>query len=167
MFRNTCVALAVMSVGAGLAGGASAKPSGDEAAIRALEAQFAKAVSANDVDGIMKVYTPDIFVFDVIPPRQYVGAAAYRKDWEGVLAGFKGPLKFEMTDLAVETSGTMAWGHSIQRIEGTDPSGKPTAMTVRATDVYRKTPAGWRIVHEHISVPVDLETGKPDMDSKP
>ena len=167
MFRKTCVALAVVTVSAATAGGALAKPSSDEAAIRALEAKFAKAVSAKDVDGIMQVYAPDVFVFDLIPPRQYVGAAAYRKDWEGVMAGFKGPLKFEMSDLAIETSGSMAWGHSIQHIEGTDPSGKPTAMTIRATDIYRKTPAGWRIVHEHISVPVDLETGKPDMDSKP
>jgi ketosteroid isomerase-like protein len=55
----------------------------DEAAIRALEARFAAAFNAKDLDAIMKVYVPDesLLVFDVVPPRQYAGAKAYRKDW--------------------------------------------------------------------------------------
>jgi ketosteroid isomerase-like protein len=46
------------------------------------------AVNAKDINGIMAYYVPDetLLVFDAIPPRQYVGAAAYRKDWEGVLS---------------------------------------------------------------------------------
>jgi len=52
--------------------------------IRALEDRFVAAFKAKDVDAIMKVYAPGqtLIVFDVIPPRQYVGAAAYRKDWQ-------------------------------------------------------------------------------------
>jgi len=52
--------------------------SSDETQIRALEDSFAAAVRAKDVDAIMKVYVPDdsLFVFDVTPPRQYVGATA-------------------------------------------------------------------------------------------
>jgi uncharacterized protein (TIGR02246 family) len=167
MFNQACGAAAALAIGVGLAGGACAQPSGDEAAIRAVEARFATAFNAKDVDAIMKVYAPDVFVFDVVPPRQYAGAAAYRKDWEGLMTGFKGPLKFELTDLAVDVDGPVAWSHSIQRVTGTDPTGKPSDMTVRVTDVYRKTADGWRIVQEHVSVPVDLETGKPDLQSRP
>ena len=45
--------------------------------IKALEERFIAAVKAKDLDAIMKVYVPDqtLFVFDVVPPRQYVGAA--------------------------------------------------------------------------------------------
>jgi ketosteroid isomerase-like protein len=50
---------------------------------------------------------------------------------------------------------------------GTDPKGQPIDLTVRATDVYRKIKGNWLIVHEHVSVPVDLDTGKPDLSSKP
>jgi hypothetical protein len=28
-------------------------------------------------------------------------------------------------------------------------------------------PGRWLIIHEHVSVPVDLDTGKPDLSSKP
>lgn len=145
---------------------ATAAPA-DTAGIKTLEASFAKAVNAKDVDAIMKVYSPDVFVFDVVPPRQYVGAAAYRADWKGVLAGFAGPVKFELTDLVVSGDATIAYGHSIQRLIGKDPKGASLDMTVRVSDVYRKTGSAWRIVQEHVSVPVDLDTGKADLTSKP
>ncbi len=67
--------------------------------IKALEDRFIAAVKAKDLDAIMKVYVPDqtLFVFDVEPPRQYVGAAAYRKDWQAFLDSFNGPIIFELT----------------------------------------------------------------------
>jgi ketosteroid isomerase-like protein len=148
---------------------AVAQPASDEAKIRALESQFAAAVGAKDINAIMKVYVPDetLFVFDVVPPRQYVGAKAYRKDWGDFLALFNGPLKFEITDLKIEAAGTLAYSHSIQHVSGTDTKGQPIDLTVRLTDVYRKINGNWLIAHEHISVPVDLDTNKPDLASKP
>ena len=73
----------------------------DDARIRALEMRFAAAVNARNLGAIMSVYSPDVFVFDVIPPRQYVGATAYRDNWKNFLAGYSGPVRFEITDLAV------------------------------------------------------------------
>jgi uncharacterized protein (TIGR02246 family) len=145
----------------------SAAPS-DEAKIRTLEQQFAAAVQAKDVAKIMAVYAPEgLFVFDLAPPRQYVGQAAYKKDWENLFAGTTGPMKFSVSDLSVTVVGTVAYGHSIQSVNWTGKNGKPGAMVVRVTDVYRKTGGKWLIVQEHVSVPVDLDTGKPDMMSKP
>ena len=147
---------------------ASAK-AGDEAQIRALEARFAAAFNAKDVDGIMKCYVPDdsLFVFDVAPPRQHVGAADYRKDWEDFLKTFSGPLNFELTDPAVSTDGTLGYGHSAHHLVGTDTKGQPVEVVVRVTDDYRKIKGHWLIVQEHVSVPVDFSANKPDLMSKP
>jgi uncharacterized protein (TIGR02246 family) len=141
----------------------------DEAKIRALESKFSAAFNAKDVNGIMAVYVPDetLFVFDVVPPRQYIGAKAYRNDWENFIATLKGPVRFEITAVSVETDGKLGWGHSIQHISGTDTKGQSIDLTVRVTDVYRKIKGNWLIAHEHVSVPVDLDTGKPDLSSKP
>jgi ketosteroid isomerase-like protein len=49
----------------------------------------------------------------------------------------------------------------------TDKEGKQVQLAVRVTDVYRKSQGKWLIIHEHVSVPVDLATGKPDVLSKP
>jgi hypothetical protein len=38
---------------------------------------------------------------------------------------------------------------------------------VRVTNGYRKIDGNWLIVHSHVSVPVDLATGKPDLSSTP
>jgi len=148
----------------------AAQPTGDEAKIRALEEnQFAAAVTTKDFDAIMKVYLPDdtLLVFDVVPPRQYVGAKAFRKDWEDFLARFKGPLKLEITDLQITAADPRAYSHSIQRVSGTDTNGQPIDLTVRLTRVYRKIYGNWLIVHEHASAPVDLNPNKPDLASNP
>jgi ketosteroid isomerase-like protein len=141
----------------------------DEAQIRALEDSFAAAVRAKDVDGIMKVYVPDdsLFVFDVTPPRQYVGAAAYRKDWEDLLDDIEGPIKFEITDLAVTVDANLGYSHSIQTMTGKNKRGDLVDLTVRVTDAYRKIDGHWLVTMEHVSVPVDLATGEPDLRSKP
>jgi ketosteroid isomerase-like protein len=141
----------------------------DEAKIEALNDAYTAAVNAKDLDAIMKVYVPDasLVIFDIIPPRQYVGAIAFHKDWENFLAAFKGPWKFEMSDLHVEADGTLGYSHSIQHLSGTDIKGQPVDLTWRDTAAYRKIGGNWLIVHEHGSVPVDLNTGKPDLASKP
>jgi ketosteroid isomerase-like protein len=147
----------------------AAAATADEAAIRALEDRFAAAVNDGDVNAIMKSYVPDqsLVVFDVVPPRQYLGADAYRKDWVDFFANFKGPPKFDITDLAIAVEGNLGFSHSIQRVRGTDTKDQPLDLTVRVTDGHRKIGGDWLIVLEHVSVPVDLATGKPDLSSKP
>ena len=156
------VALSMMSFGA------SARAD-DRAEIRALEERFVAAMKAKDLDAIMKVYAPGqtLFVFDVIPPRQYVRAAAYRKDWQTFLDTFEGPITVELTDLDVAADRNLAFSHSIQRVAGTDKQGKKLDLTVRVTDVYKKARGRWLIIHEHVSVPVDLDSDKPNLNSKP
>ena len=156
------VALSMMSFGA-------PARADDRAEIRALEERFVAAMKAKDLDAIMKVYAPGqtLFVFDVIPPRQYVRAAAYRKDWQTFLDSFEGPITVELTDLDVAADRNLAFSHSIQRVAGTDKQGKKLDLTVRVTDVYKKARGRWLIIHEHVSVPVDLDSDKPDLNSKP
>jgi ketosteroid isomerase-like protein len=83
------------------------------------------------------------------------------------LAFFRGAPKFYITDLAVDVEGNLGFSHSIQRVSGMDTKGQPIDLTVRVTDGYRKIGGDWLIVLEHVSVPVDLVSGKPDLSSKP
>jgi len=108
-----------------------------------------------------------LVVFDVVPPRQYVGAAADRKDWQTFLGSLDGPITVELTDLEVGADRNLAYSHSIQHVTGSDKHGKKFDLTLRVTDVYQKIQGRWFIVHEHVSVPVNLDTDKPDLASKP
>jgi len=139
-----------------------AAASDDKAAIRALEEKFSAAFNAGDIDGIMKNYVQDesLVVFDVVPRKQSHGADAYRKDWQDFFSHFKGTPKISITDLGITVEGNIGFSHSIQHIVGTDTQGHPVDRTVRVTDGYRKIGGNWLIAMEHVSVPVDLKTGK-------
>jgi uncharacterized protein (TIGR02246 family) len=149
---------------------AATAQSSDEQAIRSLEARFAAAYKARDVNAVMSVYAPgaELFVFDASPPRQYVGFDAYKKDWEGFFSAYPGPIDtFEVQDLSVVTDGTLAFSHSVQHVVATAKDGSKFRLTTRVTDCYRKIQGKWLITVEHVSVPVDLDTGKGDLASKP
>lgn len=141
----------------------------DKSEIAAVEQRALEGFKAKDVNKIMSCYTPDetLFVFDVIPPRQYVGASAYRKDWEGLFAQYPGPVEADMTGLEVAADRTIGYAHLIVHSVLTDKDGNKMETNVRTTDVFRKSGGKWLIVHEHNSVPVDFATAKADLMAKP
>src|SRR5579862_4129403 len=75
----------------------------DKADIEALEKRFAAGVEAKNPDAIMANYVPgdSLFVFDLVPPRQYVGWDAYKKDWAGVLGDCADTPKMDISDLDI------------------------------------------------------------------
>jgi ketosteroid isomerase-like protein len=168
--KRTAVLLGIAAaVLAGALALAAESKGDDQAQIKALEDDLMTAIKAKDIDKIMTFYvnSPDLVVFDVIPPRQYTGSDAYKKDWTGFLGQCKDAPVAEISDLSVEVGGRLAFGHSIQHIACTDTKGGKMDMTVRVTDGYRKVKGKWLIAHEHVSVPVDLATAKGDLQSKP
>jgi ketosteroid isomerase-like protein len=69
--------------------------------------------------------------------------------------------------MAITIRGDDAYSHSIQHFSGTLPNGQSLALNVRVTDVLRKIDGKWLIVMEHVSVPINFNTMKPDLASKP
>ena len=141
----------------------------DKADIEALEKRYTDAVLAKDLNGIMSCYAPgnQLFVFDAVPPREYPSWDAYKKDWQELLGMFPGPLTYSLSEQSITVVGTVAYGHNIQTGQFTRKDGSKLDSVVRVTDVYRKIDGKWLIVHEHVSFPVDLDTGKADLLSKP
>jgi ketosteroid isomerase-like protein len=101
-------------------------------------------------------YSDDLFAYDVGPPCQYVGAAAFQKAWQGFPGMFKGPINAEVNDLVINSDGEIAYSRSVHHVSGTTNESKPFDSTFRITDVYRKSHGKWVIVQEHISLPPDV-----------
>lgn len=144
-------------------------PTIEKAAIEALEQRYSDAFNAKKVDAIMACYSPGkaLFVFDAVPPREYPSWDAYKRDWEGLLSAYPGPLSVTVSEQSITVVGSVAYGHNIQSGYFTRKDGTRMNWVVRVSDVYRKTKGQWLIVQEHVSFPVDLETGKADLLSKP
>lgn len=147
----------------------SSEAKNDEAAIRELYDRWSKAFTSRDIDGIMAVYAPgdSVVGYDIVAPLQYVGKDAYRKDYEAFLAQYVGPIDIEYRDLRIVASGDVAFIHALERMSGTLKNGQKSDIWVRATSGLRKIKGKWLIVHDHISVPADLDTGKAVLDVKP
>jgi len=143
--------------------------SSDEQEIRAIYDRYSGAVKSRNVDGIMAFYTSDsdLVAFDAFPPRQYVGAASYRKAYESFFAAYPGPVTSEISDLRITTNGILAFTSGIDRWVATGSDGKTTEVVFRFTNGLRKIKGRWLIVHEHLSVPVDPATGIADFLSRP
>ena len=158
--------LTMAIAGSAFASRADAK-SNDNAAIATIYQQFAIAFRHKDVDALMLPYIHDdtLFVYDVSTPREHVGWDAYRADWKAFFASIKGNPTFSITDLFVTVSGDVAYTRSIQSFTGN--MGSLHAMAVRVTDVLRKVNGKWLIVQEHVSVPINFTSLKPDFMSRP
>jgi ketosteroid isomerase-like protein len=130
----------------------------DEAAIRALIDAFVAAIRAKDVDGVMSTFAHDVVSFDLGPPLRH-GHEDFRRRWQALIeAHGDGPVDYEVKDLSIAVGGDVAFSHSLNRNGG---------HWVRWTACYRRVDGWWRIVHEHVSVPVDVRDGKAVLDLKP
>ncbi len=139
----------------------------DEAAIRESIDRFAKAFRAKDVDGCMSAFAPEIVSFDILPPLQAVGAEAFVKHWHEFFGSHEGPIHAEFPDVRVAAGGDVAFSYCLHRIAGTLKNGQKTDFWLRWTAGWRKRSGKWLIVHEQVSVPADLRTGKALLDLKP
>ena len=131
-----------------------------EALIRQRIEDWVKALRAKDIDGVMSLYAPDLVSFDLAPPLRYVGVDGKRRAWQEVLARFRGPFGYEVSDLHVATHGELAFAHSLNQVNGTLPDGQVIGRWVRWTAGFRRIDGAWFVEHDHVSVPVDPMRGQ-------
>ena len=119
-----------------------------------------EAIRAKDLDGLMSFYTPDIVYFDIVPPLQYLGTEALRGRFRNWFEGFQSGIRQDPSDLQIVADDEVASTAMLITSGGTLPNGTEVERMVRATSIWRRTESGWLIFHEHVSVPVDLTTGR-------
>jgi len=137
-----------------------------EAIIRQRIEDWAKALCAKDIDAVMSLYAPNNVTFDIGPPLRYFGDDNKRRVWQEVFARFTG-IAYEVRDLNVTTQGELGFVHSLNHVKGTLASGHITDLWVRWTACFRRIDGIWLVVHDHVSVPADLEHGKAVLNLKP
>ncbi|MEV5750861.1 nuclear transport factor 2 family protein [Actinoallomurus sp. NPDC052308] len=145
----------------------SAQREVDEAKIKQHVEKIIEGIRAKDLEGLERLYSTDVVSFDIDPPLQHVGVAAKLKNWANVFTFFQ-EVNYEVRDLAVTAGEDVAFGHGFGRLSGTLKNGTATGgMWVRATFCFRKIDGDWSIVHDQISVPFDIASGKGVADLEP
>jgi len=139
----------------------------EEARIRQQIDSFVKAFRSRNVVLMMSLYAPEMVSFDIVPPLQDVGSDVYRKVWEETFALFRDPIDIEICDLKIITDNDVAFSHKLLRIQATRINGVKTDFWERLTFCFQKNDDRWLITHEHVSVPINFESGRAVLNLRP
>jgi ketosteroid isomerase-like protein len=110
---------------------------------------FYKAFEGKDVDAMMATWAEDEDIVCIHPggPR-LVGYDAVRASWEQLFAG-ETRLSFRVEDIVVLETVGMALQSAVEHVTvGDDPKPRGSAL---ASNVFLRTPSGWRLAVHHAS----------------
>ena len=132
------------------------KTTGDQAQIRKLIQEWAAALRAKDLEGVLATFTPDARSYDLAPPLQQ-DAGGRRQALAAWFPGFSA-IGYEIgEDLDIAVSGGVAFCCSLNRLGGKLLSGDEFEIWVRVTMGFRKVEGTWKIAHAHTSVPFYMD----------
>ena len=128
---------------------------GAQAQIRAMLDDWCAALAQRDVDRVFTHYTDDLVAFDVIGPLSFDSLADYRRHWDACMQMCPGDTIFDIRDLTLHVLDDHAWGHYLVRCGARQADGSEQTGQMRVSLVVRRTAEGWKICHEHYSMPMD------------
>lgn len=121
---------------------------------------YKAAAFAKDVDAFVALYDPDVCIFDAWNAWSYNGIDA----WREVVAGWFDSLGSDRVIVSMErvqtvVGGDIAIAHAYIRYQGVSADGAELrSIWNRLTWALKSDGSAWKIIHEHTSAPVDIET---------
>jgi ketosteroid isomerase-like protein len=124
----------------------------NESTVRDLLEQWAAAVRAKNVPEVLANHSLDFRMFDVPPPFESRGLAAYEDTWKLFYSCQPEPVAFDIKWVEVVAGEDVAFAFAhMQCVERDEKGLRP--LDFRLTVGLRKLEGRWTIVHEHHSVP--------------
>ncbi len=122
-------------------------------------ATWAKALKKKDLVAMHKDYAADYRLFDVGATAD--GVEATKDLWEQCFPFFDDP-EIEYKDVKIAAGDDLAFVHFYSRIHGLNVpvEGDIAKSWLRGTVCFRKEGRRWLCAHEHISLPMNCETGE-------
>jgi len=145
--RNLSQSEMVPSSQSSLSNSSSEKASGTQAVeqlLRDLDAKWAKAAAAKDVEQTIAFYSDDAIVF---PPNATSAATkeAIRNSWKEMLGSPGLAITWQPTKVQVGKGGEMAWVSGMYELTMNDTSGQPVNDRGKYLEVWQKqTDGNWK-----------------------
>jgi ketosteroid isomerase-like protein len=121
--------------------------------VKAVLDALSQGLRNRDAQAVARLFAPDAQIFDLAPPLAHSLDAHGLADW---LAGWDGPVDQSVSGLEVQVSGDLALCHGLVRVQ-TIRGGEDVSWWMRATYALVRDGHGWRIIHEHTSVPFYMD----------
>ena len=124
-----------------------------------VEAQLYEALQRGDLERLMALWADDDEIVCVHPGGgRVIGAAAIRASFEAIFANGGIPVRPEQVHRLQQLG--FALHHLVERIEVRSALGLQTGW-VLTSNLYVKTPAGWRLAAHHASPGMPIEPPPP------
>lgn len=138
-----------------------------EREIRELHEAWSKASHAKDVDASMAPMASTIVSYEHTAPLQLTDVAAIREECQRGFDYQADDFTWTVPDLQVLVRGDLAVAWGLNRMADRNPDGTEEVTWSRGTRVFRRVAAAWKMVHQHVSFPMDAETGAAATELKP
>ena len=135
---------------------------GDRAAaneILALTALWDQSVEQLNADALVRGYIDNVEMYDI--GAALVGRHKLKELWQSSFQYFGDNPKVFRRKIKLYASPELAFLHFYSKICGSNQPDPDASPWCRTTVCFHRVNAEWKVVHEHISMPVDLETAAP------
>jgi ketosteroid isomerase-like protein len=132
--------------------------------VKAVLENYQSATYEKDVERFVSAYATDVHIYDCWEKWAYVGISQWKKmvqSWFNGLNEDGYTLKTSFDDLVIEENANLAFVHCAVTFAAYNASGENAhQITNRFTFGLRKENESWTIIHEHSSLPINMETGE-------
>ncbi|MCA1491012.1 nuclear transport factor 2 family protein [Sinorhizobium alkalisoli] len=125
------------------------------AEIRAVIEDWAGAIRRKDAGRFLAHGAEDCLIYSLAPPLK-----APEADAEGLERWFstwEGPLGYRIQDLDIAANGDVAFATALAHLSGEKLDGEKASFWYRLTLGLRRVAEGWKIAHQHESVPFYMD----------
>ena len=127
----------------------------DLAAIKLIETTMA---TETHMDKLIGYYADDATVLDIYAPGIYKGHDQIYAGFAPQMAAIQS-MTHRMAEMNVATNGNFACAASQIEFDAVFNDGKKMSLSVRQLDAFKKIGNEWKIVQQHISLPIDPKSG--------
>ena len=126
--------------------------------IGTLISGWSAALRVKDLDSLVLHYSNDVQIFDL--GTQPEGKAEYRQLWERCFPYFGDEILIERKKIRIYADDNVAFMHCYSQVSGAQTDDPSAKAWCRTTVCYQKTDDEWEVVHEHVSMPYNFESGE-------
>ncbi|MFM9898749.1 YybH family protein [Sphingorhabdus sp.] len=127
----------------------------DLAAIKLIETTMA---TETNMDKLIGYYADDATVLDIYAPGIYKGRDQIYAGFAPQMAAIQS-MTHRVAEMNVATNGNFACAASQIEFDAVLNDGKKMSLSVRQLDAFKKIGNEWKIVQQHISLPIDPKSG--------
>ncbi len=117
------------------------------------------ALAAQDLDKMARNYAPDVLLYDVGDVVE--GVPAWRAIWQKCFPYFGDSIAIERRHTRIVAGDDVACVYGYTRVSGPNTPPAVEQPWCRTTVCFERRDGEWRVVHEHASIGIDFEAGKP------